>query len=240
MAVIKKLSRPYAGSVTVRDAALYLRATTPRPNVPVAMWKPRPTAFVATSRTLYSWIRLGMDWDEPVPVTSRERVITFVDLIRLRMVALMRARGLPYHTIRRAEGYARELTGHPQPFVTEDLWTGYSDIFMKYQDNLLAITRRGQLTLDLDTLRDYLSAVHHGLTFDHGIARAWSPRPGVTIDPEVQFGAPCVTGTRVETEALWSFKQSGETAESLARLYRLRPDQVRSAIEWEQAVSLAA
>ena len=229
------------GSLTIRDTALFLRATTPRPETPVSLWKPRRNAFVASSRALYAWIRLGLEWDAPVRVSSRDRVITFEDLIRLRMIALLRARGFRYAAIRNAERYARELTGLPQPFASESLWTAVSDVFMRFEEHVLAITREGQIAFPFDTLRDFLSPVYHGLSFDkNGSAEAWSPQPGVTIDPEIQFGAPCVTGTRIETEVLWSFKQSGENPQSLARLYRLEVGQVTAALEWEQTVSLAA
>jgi uncharacterized protein (DUF433 family) len=237
---IEKLKRPYAGSVTVRDAALFLRATTPKPDVPVRLWRPQRHTFAASSYALYAWIRLGMNWQRPVPVSSRDRVITFQDLVRLRMVALMRARGIPFAKITEAEDLARRLTHERQPFITEALWTSSSDIFMNYERQLLAITRGAQLTLELDTLRDYLNPVRHGLTFEDGIARRWEPHAGVTIDPEIQFAAPCISGTRVETEAVWSFREAGESEESLVRLYGLRREQVRAAIEWEQAVSLAA
>ncbi len=241
MGIIQKLRQSYRGTLTVRDTALFLRATTPRPETPVAMWKPRPKSFVATSRALYAWIRLGLEWDEPVRVSTRDRVVTFEDLVRLRMIALLRARGLRYAAIRNAERYARELTGLPQPFVSEALWTAVSDVFMRFQDHLLSITREGQFAFPLETLRDFLTPVYHGLSFDaQGSAEVWSPRRGVTIDPEIQFGAPCVTGTRIETEALWSFKEAGETPASLARLYRLKIEQVDAALEWEQDVSLAA
>ena len=237
---IDKLKRPYAGSVTVRDAALFLRATTPKPDVPVRLWRPQKHAFAASSYALYAWIRLGMDWQQPQRVTSRDRVITFLDLVRLRMVALMRARGISHAKVTEAEDLARRLTQERQPFITEALWTSSSDIFMSFEQQLFAITRGAQLTLGLDTLRDYLNPVRHGMTFEDGIARRWEPYPGVTIDPEIQFSAPCISGTRVETEAIWSFREAGESEETLTRLYGLRREQVRAAIEWEQTVSLAA
>lgn len=239
MVAVHKLDRPYAGSFTVRVAAQFLRATTPRPDKPVRLWSPRRAEFVATSRAVYAWIRLGMEWDAPLPVNSRERVITFEDLVRLRMIALLRARGIPYSTIRRAEAFARDLTGLPQPFVTEQVWSDESDIFLAIQDLLVALNRHGQLALP--TLREYLRPAHHGLRFDrNGIATEWSPHTGVTIDPEIQFGSPCISGTRIETEAVWAFHQAGDSVALLAKMYRIGPDQVESALDWDHVVSLAA
>lgn len=179
-----------------------------------------------------------MDWHEPARVNSRDRVVTFTDLIRLRMIALLRARGIRYRAIREAEAVAREITRAPQPFVTEALWTHGSDVFMAFSRALIALTRHGQMALP--TLQEYLSPAHHGIHFDRsGLAETWNPHPGIMIDPEIQFGAPCIEGTRIETEAIWSFNKAGETTDGLARMYQLSPQQVRAAIEWEQTVELA-
>lgn len=236
---VVRLARPFAGTFTVQDAALFLRATTPRPEAPVRLWTPRSDSFVASTQAIYFWIRRGLEWDDPVRISSRHRVITFEDLIRLRMIALLRARGISYDRIRRAEEYARMLTGLPQPFVTEGLWTALSDVFMEFESHLLALSKDGQLALP--TLREFLAPAAHGLSFDRsGIAETWRPSSGVVIDPEIQFGAPTIEGTRVETEAIWSLHEAGETASALAEMYRLSPEQVSAAIDWERTVALAA
>lgn len=232
-------TRVGAGTFTVRDAALFLRSTTPPPEMPVSLWKThRRRPFTASTRALYSWVRLGMEWTAPTPVSSRDRVISFEDLIRLRMIALFRARGFRYRTIREAEEYARSLTGARQPFVTEELWTGFSAVLLKFTDRLVAISRQGQLALP--HLQECLEPANHGLVFDRdGVAERWSTAPGIMVDPGVQFGAPCLQGTRIETATLWSMHSAGDSRESLARAFAIPIDGVEAALDWERILTLA-
>ena len=94
--------------------------------------------------------------------------------------------------------------------------------------------------LALDFLKELLTPVNHGLLFDEGIAERWRPSAGILIDPEVQFGSPCIEGTRIETESVWSFRQSGSSPDELARLYRVGEEMIGQALAWEETLSSAA
>ena len=157
----------------------------------------------------------------------------------MRMVALLRSRGLSFGEILDAEQYARSLTGSVQPFVTEPLWTCGSAAFLDFGERLIAISRSGQYAMDF--LRGYLEPVHHGLSFgeDH-LADLWRPWQLVAIDPRIEFGAPCVEGTRVQTEVLWSLNKAGDSPEFLADAYGLALEKVRAAISWERRLANAA
>lgn len=233
---------PHAGTFTVKNSALYLRATTPPENTPVSIFRrERPEHFIATSRALYSWIRLGMEWAEPVPVSGRERVISFEDLIRLRVIALFRSRGVPYSEIRDAEDFVRRRFHIPQPFVTEQFWLA-GDMLMAFAEHLFSISRHTRLQMAFPEMRPYFTPIEHGLVFDgkDGLVDLWRPHENVIIDPHVQFGAPCIEGTRVETEVLWAFNQAGDSPQTLARMYGLDIEQVNAALEWERRVDMAA
>ena len=92
-----------------------------------------------------------------------------------------------------------------------------------------------------ELLKSYLQPVFHGLSFnDQEIADVWRPHAGVLVDPEIEFGAPCIEGTRVQTEAIWAFSQAGDSCEGLARAYRLEIAQIEAAIGWETRLSEAA
>ncbi len=229
-----------SGAYTVQEAALFLRATTPARDAPLDYWRRRRRqSFVGPStQAIAAWVREGLEI-HPHKISSRIRVITFGDLIRMRMVALLRSRGLPFSKIREAEHYASRLSGSPQPFVTQPLWTSGSDLFTKFHVRLIDISRSGQYAMDF--MSDYLIPTLHGLTFgeDH-LAQLWSPWSLVTIDPRVEFGAPCVNGTRIQTEALWSLNRAGDSPEFLAKVYGLEIEKVRAAIEWEEQLTLAA
>ena len=117
---IATVRRPYSGIYTVGEAALYLRATTPPPSVPLKFWLARRKPFVGpSSRHLHAWIRGGLRWYGLEAIPRDRLVLDFNDLIRMRMIVIMRSRGISLPVIRRAEEEARRLTGSPQPFVTE-------------------------------------------------------------------------------------------------------------------------
>lgn len=87
--------RPFSGTYTVPEAALYLRATTPPPGVPLSLWQRKRERFIApSSRHLHAWVRHGLSGGEAVSRPVRQRTLTFEELIRLRMIAIMRSRGV--------------------------------------------------------------------------------------------------------------------------------------------------
>ena len=245
MAQITKLEHTEAvlsaGAYTLRETAVLLRATTPPPGVSLRQWKQRHGEFIeATTHHLSQWIRRGMEWEDPLRVSSRDRVITFADLVRLRMIALFRSRNIAYKAILAAEDYIRHLRGIPQPFITEEMWTARSEVFLQFTGELIAASQYGQLAFK-DLMSEFLAPAHHGLLFTSGgkLAR-WNPSPAVVIDPEIQFGASCIDGTRVETRSLWSLYQAGDSEECLAEAFNLHKAQVEDAIEWERLLSNAA
>ena len=245
MAQVTRLEHPaaalFAGAYTLRESAVLLRATTPPSDVNVRQWQRRRDRFIeATTNHVSQWIRRGLGWDEPVRVSSRDRVVTFADLVRLRMIALLRSRGIAFKDILAAEEYVRRLRGLPQPFITEQMWTAGTDVFVDFADALIAASRQGQLAFG-EFMAAFLTPASHGLTFTtDGTPALWQPWPTVLIDPEIQFGAPCIAGTRVETRSLWSLNQAGDSVDLLAEAFHLRREHVRDAIEWEQRLFEAA
>jgi uncharacterized protein (DUF433 family) len=55
----------------------------------------------------------------------------------------------------------------------------------------------------------------------------------VAIDPRVQFGRPCVSGTGVPTDVLHERFLAGEGIEEIASDYGLEVHQVEAAIRYE-------
>src|SRR5579875_3250560 len=228
-------SAEYTGIYSVSDAALYLRATTPPPRVPLAVWRKQHPSFIGpSSRQLHRWIRQSIATDKGVDVSAR--IVTFEELIRLRMITLLRAHGVPIHAIMRAEDTARRLTGSPQPFITEPLWASGSDVVIRIRQHLIAASKGGQLALPF--LEEFLRPVEHGLLFDaHGVAEAWRPSAGVLLTPHILFGSPCIEGTRIATEAIWSMSRAGETVSALAAMYNVHEPAIKNAIAWEELLA---
>ena len=54
--------------------------------------------------------------------------------------------------------------------------------------------------------------------------------PGISMDPDVRFGKPCLTGTRIDVATIVGALAAGESADTVAAEYSLSIDQVRSAL----------
>ena len=95
----------------------------------------------------------------------------------------------------------------------------------------------------MELLEPYLKRVHNypGLKFDiNGLASLWRPHRSVALNPQIGFGAPCIEHTRIQTEVLWSLRNSGESVESLADMYEISREKVKAAIDWELRLANAA
>lgn len=62
--------------------------------------------------------------------------------------------------------------------------------------------------------------------------------PGVSMDPNVRFGKPCLTGTRMDVATIVADLGAGETFESVQEAYQLTREQVLTALRY--AAHLAA
>ena len=61
--------------------------------------------------------------------------------------------------------------------------------------------------------------------------------PGISMNPDVRFGKPCVSGTRIDVATIVGLIAAGETVETAAEQYQLSVDQVRSALAYAAHVA---
>ena len=54
--------------------------------------------------------------------------------------------------------------------------------------------------------------------------------PGITVDPEVRFGKPCVAGTRVDVATVVGAVAAGEAASAVGEEFGLTLEQVHTAL----------
>jgi len=218
----------FEGIYEIRDAADYIKAT---------ITVPRP--YTVSNRHLIRWIRRGLALPELSDVPGRELVIAFEDLVSMRVISLLRAIGIGFPVIYRAERWLRDNTGARRPFATELVWTEARNIFCQRESQLIAASLGGQYAI-LELFRDYLWPVA-GLEFnDRKIAVAWKPHADVVLRPSIQFGAPCIAGTRIPTRAIWGMKKGGDSIEFLSRSYEVDEAKIRHAVEWELRLEDAA
>lgn len=209
------------------EAARYLKATA-RADV----------IYPLSSAKLMRWIRNGLGDPALAQAPARELVIAFPDLISMRVVAALRNTGVSLQAIGTAERWLREITGKRHPLATEIIWAGQGQVFAEWGDQLVSGSARGQMALDL--LREHLIPIH-GLAFDDesGMAISWEPSNGIVLEPQVQFGAPCIKGTRIPTRSLAGMVEAGDSVELVANAYNLTPETVKAACDWEHRLQSA-
>ena len=214
----------FGGIYDVPEAARYLKATLHASVV-----------YAVSSAKLIRWIRRGIASPSLTDVPGRELVIAFEDLISVRVIAALRASGVKWSEIDVTEEWLRSETEHERPFATEFLWTGQGQIFVDWTAKLVSASRNGQLALGL--LKDYLIPVH-GLVFnaDTHVATSWEPTKGIVLEPQVQFGSPCIKGTRIPTRTVSGMIEAGDSVDLVANSYQLSHDEIEAACNWEAQI----
>ena len=61
--------------------------------------------------------------------------------------------------------------------------------------------------------------------------------PGISMDPDVRFGKPCLSGTRIDVATIVGAFAAGESANTVVAEYPLSLDQVRAALAYAAHVA---
>jgi uncharacterized protein (DUF433 family) len=61
--------------------------------------------------------------------------------------------------------------------------------------------------------------------------------PGISMDPAVRFGKPCLAGTRIDVATILGDLASGASAEELEAEYQLSHEQVTAALRYAAHVA---
>jgi uncharacterized protein (DUF433 family) len=61
--------------------------------------------------------------------------------------------------------------------------------------------------------------------------------PGISMDPDVRFGKPCLSGTRIDVATVVGALAAGESTDTVASEYSLTPAQIRSALAYAAHVA---
>ena len=218
-------SSSFGGIYDVPEAARYLEAAFGETVV-----------YSISSTKLIRWIRRGVASPDLVGVSGSELLIAFEDLVSMRVIAALRATGVGWKNIDAADKWLRVKTGSQSPFATEYLWTGQGQIFVDWTRRLISASRHGQLALGM--LRDYLIPIH-GLVFseDTHLATSWEPIRGIVLEPQVQFGTPCLKDTRIPARTIAGMILAGDSIEWVVDTYDISRDEVKAACDWESRLT---
>ena len=208
----------------------------------------------ATPRTVHRWFEgyeFGHDdtarFSPPiispeVGCVDGEPVVTFLDFIELRFIALFHQHGVSLHVIRSAAASAARLFRTKHPFAVRRFDTDGDTIFAtlrredappdadraKYMQELT----QGQYVFD-ELVHPYLKA---SVDFDIEFASRYWPLgrdARVVMDPTRAFGKPIDAPTRVPTRLLYLASDQGNRMEDAARTYDVPLEAVARAVTFE-------
>lgn len=193
--------------------------------------------------TVRYWLsRGGRIQREPAQLLSFEELISLLFVRELRV-----GHNVPFKEIARSERDLRARLGKEHPFAWEQLWTAGRDVMVRLPDqpdSYVATNRLGQVSLPrwVEAHKVEVPALLQPLRAqveyrDDGRAFSWRPSPHVIARPAVQFGLPCVDGTRLPTKTVLRAVTAGDTVEQIAFAYGADLDGIRAAVEWEQSLA---
>ncbi len=167
--------------------------------------------------------------------------LTFLELLEAYTIQTLRTRHqLPMRAIKRALKFLRKETGEPHPLALEGLGyeTDGSELFITHLGKLVSASDQGQIAMR-QVLDAFLQRVEYGkdglgsrfypFTRDFRID---SPRL-VVVDPQLNFGRPCIANRAVATAMIARRYKAGETVRELADDYGCRREEIEEAIRAE-------
>ena len=187
-----------------------------------------------STNTVTAWHRIEQKVLSPKEKRSR---LSYLQLIKLAVVAAFRKAKFPLPEIRAAREYVQKNLNSAYPFAEFKFKRYGRSLFT--EDNkevryrLFKANAGGQLAWDelIGPVLEEFDYEHEGIAVRWHLAGAGVP---IVIDPRVSFGAPSVRGTPT-----WIIKgryDAGESDSAIAEDFRLEISDVRAALKFEGVI----
>jgi len=171
-----------------------------------------------------------------------DQVLSFKDLLELRTVARFVRQGVPLRVVRATIEVARQYLGdyplHSRHFVTDGRKIFLEAVERAGEEAKILDVRDRQFAIDAVIRPSLLEGIEYG---DNSQALRWYPVPKrkvIVLDPILQFGEPIIAEAGVPTDTLAAaFKAEQGDAQRVARLYRVTPQAVRAAVDFEHRLA---
>jgi uncharacterized protein (DUF433 family) len=171
-----------------------------------------------------------------IVLPTHGRSFSFVDLVTMSVVVELRSRGVADRAIRHGVAALQVEYHLEQPLahraVLEAVGTSGRSFVARLSDGWVDIGEGRQGAFD-EVIAIYFTALSYDAL---GVADSWHPSQHVSLDPRIQAGAPCISGTRIPTATIAALLES-ESADELATEYGLTVVQVEAAEAFEQRLN---
>lgn len=166
--------------------------------------------------------------------------LSFTNLVEAHVLRVIRTtHNVQFDKVRKALDYIEEQFGTRHPLARVEFQTDGVDLFLESVGRLVNASRSGQLAM-ADTLKHLLNRVEWDVSgmatrlfpFVQSLPGNNSDKP-LTIDPNVSFGSPVLTGTGLPTRILAELYDAGDSIAEIAQEYGCTPAQIHAAIWFE-------
>ncbi len=180
-----------------------------------------------------------------LPRIDGSMLISFLDLMELRVVKALVDRGLSLQHVRQVAKLASRLFKTPYPFASRRIFTDGEEVFASLSRQtddapLLELSARYPQLLAAPIVARYLME----LDFDSksSLAERWWPLGRdvpVVLDPRVAFGAPVVATTATRTDIVAALATAGSPS-AAAGAYKIELSAAQAAARFESELAAAA
>ena len=175
------------------------------------------------------------------PELNATGIISFHDLLELKLVHEFRQYGLSLPVIREAAKIAREEFNTAYPFARQHFHTDGKRVFLEaaeyMHDTHLVDVISKQYVMDKVYRPSFLASIDYSALGD---AERWYPmndtlypNKSIVLDPQRAFGKPILAESGIPTRVLYEAYQLHEPPEVIAANYGITPEAVAQAVLYE-------
>lgn len=212
----------YAGIYLPSEVASYLLVT-----MPVKRHRP-------TSQRILGWMHHGLVARERSTQSGRDGVLDFGGLVTCQALTLLSEAGFGLSDMLEEQRLFADQLGMARPFAHRTFWHAERESRGPSHSRLLSADEAGQTARKLLTRWSALRRRRLDFADDTGNADAWRPIERISLRPAVQFGQPCIEGTRIPTSSIWSYIRAGDSPRFIADAYGVDAGDVDQAVRWEE------
>ena len=189
---------------------------------------------------------LGRDHTGPVILLAdpEAKLLSFRNLVELHVLsAVTRQFAVRLPEVRRAVEWLRKKMGSEHPLSDEKIMTDRKHVFIEKFGKLINASAHGQMSVEA-LLGAYLRRVSRNSVgapirlFPFTRREPDGPQ-FVMIDPTIQFGRPCITGTGVPTTLIVERFKAGDSIPALADDYGRPSAEIEEALRYETELKAA-
>lgn len=165
--------------------------------------------------------------------------ISFTDLVELRVVRALRAKGISLQSIRYAIKFAESELSVRRPLSALTFKTDGAEILVDALEDdgqLLSLSKKrpGQ-----KVFRRIIDQSLSGIEYEDQRPRRWRPTnvQHVVIDPARVFGAPIIDSFGISTQTLYQEFKKYNSLKYTSELYEVDPKVVRQAVKFEESLN---